>query len=106
MRKERLGFKRYYAVVTLLVALVCGLVGGSTAAQGDPLPSWNDGAAKKAIADFVARVTTQDRGRHETGLESGVSGDTVKGNGDEKAICCGACIVLPVGDHDGANVSS
>jgi phosphoglycolate phosphatase-like HAD superfamily hydrolase len=25
----------------------------------DPLPSWNDGAAKKAITDFVARVTTQ-----------------------------------------------
>lgn len=25
----------------------------------DPLPSWNDGATKKAIADFVARVTTQ-----------------------------------------------
>ena len=26
---------------------------------GDPLPSWNDGATKKAITDFVARVTTQ-----------------------------------------------
>src|SRR4029450_9638067 len=25
----------------------------------DPLPSWNDGAAKKSITDFVARVTTQ-----------------------------------------------
>lgn len=28
-------------------------------AQNDPLPSWNDGAPKKAILDFVARVTTQ-----------------------------------------------
>jgi phosphoglycolate phosphatase-like HAD superfamily hydrolase len=28
-------------------------------AQSDPLPSWNDGAAKKAITDFVARVTAQ-----------------------------------------------
>jgi phosphoglycolate phosphatase-like HAD superfamily hydrolase len=28
-------------------------------AQSDPLPSWQDGAAKKAIADFVNRVTTQ-----------------------------------------------
>lgn len=28
-------------------------------AQSDPLPSWNDGAPKKAILDFVARVTTQ-----------------------------------------------
>ena len=25
----------------------------------DPLPSWNDGAAKKSIIDFVARVTKQ-----------------------------------------------
>jgi phosphoglycolate phosphatase-like HAD superfamily hydrolase len=25
----------------------------------DPLPSWNDGAVKKSITDFVARVTTQ-----------------------------------------------
>ena len=24
----------------------------------DPLPSWNDGAVKKSITDFVARVTT------------------------------------------------
>ena len=31
----------------------------SLAAQsGDPLPSWNDGATKKSITDFVARVTT------------------------------------------------
>src|SRR5262245_49464918 len=28
-------------------------------AQTDPLPSWNEGAAKKAIIDFVARVTKQ-----------------------------------------------
>ena len=28
-------------------------------ARSDPLPSWNDGAAKKSITDFVARVTTQ-----------------------------------------------
>ena len=27
-------------------------------AQSDPLPSWNDGAVKKAITDFVPRVTT------------------------------------------------
>ncbi|MCA1453437.1 haloacid dehalogenase-like hydrolase [Bradyrhizobium sp. BRP22] len=29
-------------------------------AQRDPLPSWNEGATKAAIIDFVARVTTQD----------------------------------------------
>jgi len=28
-------------------------------AQTDPLPSWNDGAAKKAIVDFVQTTTTQ-----------------------------------------------
>src|SRR4030095_557748 len=28
-------------------------------AQADPLPSWNDGAAKKAIVDFVQATTTQ-----------------------------------------------
>lgn len=32
----------------------------SAAAQaGDPLPSWNEGATKASILDFVARVTTQ-----------------------------------------------
>jgi hypothetical protein len=29
-----------------------------TSAPDDPLPSWNEGAAKRAILDFVARVTT------------------------------------------------
>jgi hypothetical protein len=37
---------------------VAPLVVASTAlAQSDPLPSWNDGAAQKAILDFVARTT-------------------------------------------------
>jgi phosphoglycolate phosphatase-like HAD superfamily hydrolase len=43
----------------LVVALMLGL--GSVApslAQTDPLPSWNDGAVKKSITDFVARTTT------------------------------------------------
>ena len=29
-------------------------------AQRDPLPSWNDGATKAAIVDFVGRVTTEN----------------------------------------------
>jgi phosphoglycolate phosphatase-like HAD superfamily hydrolase len=41
------------------LALALGLGAGGASAQTDPLPSWNDGAAKKAITDFVARVTTQ-----------------------------------------------
>src|ERR1700749_2637632 len=31
----------------------------SALAQTDPLPSWNEGAVKKSITDFVARVTMQ-----------------------------------------------
>jgi phosphoglycolate phosphatase-like HAD superfamily hydrolase len=27
--------------------------------QGDPLPSWNDGASKQAVLDFVSAVTTE-----------------------------------------------
>src|SRR5215203_640297 len=46
---------------TFLVTLIGALLAGTPApAQPlDPLPSWNDGAAKKSITDFVARVTTQ-----------------------------------------------
>jgi phosphoglycolate phosphatase-like HAD superfamily hydrolase len=48
---------------SLLIGLVClGLAlwsGRGALAQSDPLPSWNDGATKKSITDFVARVTTQ-----------------------------------------------
>ena len=33
---------------------------GGVSAAADPLPSWNEGAAKQAILDFVARTTTPD----------------------------------------------
>jgi hypothetical protein len=33
--------------------------GGIRMVQGDPLPSWNDGAARQAILDFVAAVTKE-----------------------------------------------
>jgi hypothetical protein len=39
--------------MTLLAATLCG-------AAADPLPSWNDGQAKKSILDFVTRVTHKD----------------------------------------------
>jgi phosphoglycolate phosphatase-like HAD superfamily hydrolase len=44
-----------------LATVVCllALVAGAAQAQTDPLPSWNDGAAKKAIVDFVRATTTQ-----------------------------------------------
>jgi phosphoglycolate phosphatase-like HAD superfamily hydrolase len=42
------------------LGIVAALLAASTAlAQPDPLPSWNDGAAKRAILDFVARSTTE-----------------------------------------------
>ncbi|MBP1688620.1 MAG: NapD-like protein [Deltaproteobacteria bacterium] len=46
----------------VLHALVLGVLltfGTWAHAQTDPLPSWNDGAAKKAIVDFVQATTTQ-----------------------------------------------
>src|SRR5678810_288384 len=43
-----------YAAAALLIATA-----GRLAAQTDPLPSWNDGPAKKAIVDFVQATTTQ-----------------------------------------------
>jgi phosphoglycolate phosphatase-like HAD superfamily hydrolase len=39
-------------------ALLVGCLGNAWAQTSDPLPSWNDGPAKKSITDFVARVTT------------------------------------------------
>jgi phosphoglycolate phosphatase-like HAD superfamily hydrolase len=43
------------------VAALCAVVLSSAWARGqsDPLPSWNDGAAKKAIVEFVQTTTTQ-----------------------------------------------
>jgi hypothetical protein len=43
------------------LAALCLLVAASlsAAAQTDPLPSWNDGPAKQAILNFVARATTE-----------------------------------------------
>jgi phosphoglycolate phosphatase-like HAD superfamily hydrolase len=44
---------RIFALGTLL------MLGLPAQAQTDPLPSWNDGAAKKAIVEFVQTTTTQ-----------------------------------------------
>src|SRR5271156_1685442 len=42
-----------------IVAALIVLVGQCTISRAqDPLPSWNDGAAKQAIVAFVAKVTT------------------------------------------------
>ena len=39
--------------------LALGLSTAALSAQTDPLPSWNEGAAKQAIVDFVTRTTTE-----------------------------------------------
>ena len=61
--------RRILGVLGLFVALIVtmGIVATGCAPQGDvtpaleavadPLPSWNEGAAKQSIVDFVARVT-------------------------------------------------
>jgi haloacid dehalogenase-like hydrolase len=49
-------FSRRALLTTLLAA---SLAGSAFAQVSDPLPSWNKGATKKSITDFVARVTAQ-----------------------------------------------
>jgi hypothetical protein len=39
--------------------LVAAFPAAANAQAADPLPSWNEGAVKKSITDFVTRVTTQ-----------------------------------------------
>jgi phosphoglycolate phosphatase-like HAD superfamily hydrolase len=53
---------RYFrrcALISLLAGLLCGMIGQTAWAQTEPLPSWNEGAVKKSIIEFVSRVTTQ-----------------------------------------------
>ncbi|WP_159010424.1 HAD family hydrolase [Bradyrhizobium sp. S69] len=45
-------------VVTLLAVSFVVIACAGVSAQSDPLPSWNGGAVKKSIIDFVSRVTT------------------------------------------------
>jgi phosphoglycolate phosphatase-like HAD superfamily hydrolase len=44
-------------IANLLVLCAVLLLGTLAQAQTDPLPSWNDGAAKRSIVQFVAKVT-------------------------------------------------
>ncbi|SDG44290.1 HAD family hydrolase [Bosea robiniae] len=44
---------------TAVLAATLSLGASFAQAQADPLPSWNEGATKKSITDFVARVTTE-----------------------------------------------
>jgi hypothetical protein len=59
MRTATVTFTRRIAVAALLAAGLSAAFSGAVAAQSDPLPSWNDGAVKTSITDFVARVTRE-----------------------------------------------
>jgi phosphoserine phosphatase len=64
MNKRRRAIQRAFSIVLLATVLGFGAVqpASSQRAQtgrGDPLPSWNDGAAKRGIIDFVTRVTRE-----------------------------------------------
>lgn len=54
------GVVMWRAIRGTLVVLMLAVASTTASAQSDPLPSWNDGAVKKSITDFVARVTAQD----------------------------------------------
>jgi hypothetical protein len=59
MKSETRQLSRRAVFATIVAVAVCGPPSLEAFAQSDPLPSWNNGAAKKSITDFVARVTTQ-----------------------------------------------
>lgn len=48
-----------YSVHPTLVCVVLLVVTHVAFGQGDPLPSWNDGANKRAIVDFVTNITKE-----------------------------------------------
>jgi hypothetical protein len=56
---------------TLLICIfVVAFCTDASAQPSDPMPSSNDGATKKSITDFVARVTTQGSREITTAMSS------------------------------------
>ena len=56
MTQRKHSVSAFFRSLALLALLA---VGAPAQAQTDPLPSWSDGAAKKAIVEFVQATTTQ-----------------------------------------------
>ena len=56
--QRKISMARTRIAKTILAALLFLLLFVEAHAQTDPLPSWNDGAPKKAIVEFV-KVTTE-----------------------------------------------
>jgi len=52
-------FRSFSTLVRSLALTALLALGTHAYAQADPLPSWNDGATKKAIIEFVETTTTQ-----------------------------------------------
>lgn len=50
-------YKRRDLSLTLVIAFITVAINTVAHGQTDPLPSWNDGSNKRAIVDFVTRVT-------------------------------------------------
>ena len=58
MNRYHFSWKSKWSVIIPLALAICILMGWTAKPRiFDPLPSWNDGAAKTAIKDFV-RATT------------------------------------------------
>src|SRR5262245_24108270 len=53
------GCKMKYIKGSILLFLVSALLIAATMRQADPLPSWNDGDAKRAIIGFVRNTTEE-----------------------------------------------
>ena len=58
MHTDRPSFQRVLKTIVLITGL-CWFGTAHAQAPADPLPSWNDGAVKKSITDFIPRVTTE-----------------------------------------------
>jgi phosphoglycolate phosphatase-like HAD superfamily hydrolase len=54
-----LKFNRRWVLACLAAALLGPPMAATAAVQSHALPSWNEGAVRKSITDFVTRVTTQ-----------------------------------------------
>ncbi|MGM4964582.1 HAD family hydrolase [Tardiphaga sp. 1201_B9_N1_1] len=51
--------KSVFRHAAFFLSIALALAVGEARSQTDPLPSWNEGATKKSITDFVAHVTTE-----------------------------------------------
>ena len=58
MRSDERSIVRPTMMSLVLALLVVGVVLAAHATAAEPLPSWNDGPARKAILEFVTRTTT------------------------------------------------